>query len=129
MRFPLLLLVERDATLRGALALALEDRFDTLEAPGLERGLELARRHKPAVVVLNSRAGGEGLWLLRGLLDIRPQPKVVVLSALYDLRQARQALDLGASAILPKPCSLARLRHCLDRLAHPEPEREEVSAG
>lgn len=74
------------------------------------RGLELARTGRYELVVLDLLLPGrDGVSVLRDLMDDRPEQRVLVLSALADVRSKVECLELGASDYLPKPFSLAEL--------------------
>jgi CheY-like chemotaxis protein len=92
------------------------------QRPGLGRllstdrgqlGLDLARHHRPATILLDVRLPGtEGADLLR---TIRQDPTpVIVLSAESELRFAAQMLAAGAQAYLTKPLDLTEFFAALD---------------
>jgi DNA-binding response OmpR family regulator len=79
-------------------------------APDGVRGLELARSGRYELVVLDLLLPGrDGVSVLRELMDARPEQRVLVLSALSDVRSKVECLELGASDYLPKPFALAEL--------------------
>jgi DNA-binding response OmpR family regulator len=79
-------------------------------APDGARGLELARSGRYELVVLDLLLPGrDGVSVLRELMDARPEQRVLVLSALSDVRSKVECLELGASDYLPKPFALAEL--------------------
>ena len=53
--------------------------------------------------------GLDGVTVLRRLIDERPQQRVLVLSALSDVKEKVRCLELGASDYLSKPFALAEL--------------------
>ena len=70
---------------------------------GLE-GLELARQHRPDVVVTDiSMDEMNGLDFTEALLQERPKTKVIILSGYSEFSYARRALSLRVSAYLLKP--------------------------
>jgi len=74
------------------------------------RGLELARSGRYELVVLDLLLPGrDGVSVLRDLIEARPEQRVLILSALSDVRSKVECLDLGASDYLPKPFALAEL--------------------
>jgi DNA-binding response OmpR family regulator len=74
------------------------------------RGLELARTGRYELVVLDLLLPGrDGISVLRELMDVRPEQRVLVLSALSDVPSKVECLELGASDYLPKPFALAEL--------------------
>lgn len=79
-------------------------------APDGVRGLELARSGRYELVVLDLLLPGrDGVSVLRELMEARPEQRVLVLSALSDVRSKVECLELGASDYLPKPFALAEL--------------------
>jgi signal transduction histidine kinase/CheY-like chemotaxis protein len=104
-------LVERVLARRGDLTL--------ISAMEGHLGVDLARRHQPAVILLDLHLpdldGDEVLLLLRrdpSTVDI----PVVVISADATTRQIQRLLDLGASAYLTKPVDVVELLRHLDAL-------------
>src|SRR6185295_16085755 len=74
------------------------------------RGLDLARTGRYELVVLDLLLPGlDGVTVLRRLIDERPQQRVLVLSALSDVKEKVRCLELGASDYLSKPFALAEL--------------------
>jgi DNA-binding response OmpR family regulator len=78
-------------------------------ADGL-RGLDLARTGRYELIVLDLLLPGlDGVTLLQQLIEERPDQRVLVLSALSDVKEKVRCLELGASDYLSKPFSLAEL--------------------
>jgi DNA-binding response OmpR family regulator len=72
------------------------------------RALELAKSRKYDLVVLDLLLPGlDGVSVLRGIIEYRPEQRVLVLSALSDVDSKVQCLELGASDYMPKPFALA----------------------
>lgn len=79
-------------------------------APDGVRGFELARSGRYELVVLDLLLPGmDGVTVLRRLIEERPQQRVLVLSALSDVKEKVRCLELGASDYLSKPFALAEL--------------------
>ena len=90
-------------------ALAAEG-FRVDSAPDGIKGFELARSGRYELVVLDLLLPGrDGVTVLRQLIDARPEQRVLVLSALSDVRNKVECLELGASDYLPKPFAMAEL--------------------
>ena len=92
------------------------------------RGLELARSRPYELVVLDLLLPGmDGVSLLQGIMESRPEQRVLVLSALSDVESKVRCLELGASDYLPKPFALAeflaRVRARLRQPAAPHAPR------
>jgi two-component system copper resistance phosphate regulon response regulator CusR len=74
------------------------------------RALELAARERYELVVLDLLLPGlDGMSVLHGLIEQRPDQRVVVLSALSDVETKVRCLEFGASDYVSKPFSLAEL--------------------
>jgi DNA-binding response OmpR family regulator len=86
------------------------------------RALELARSRRYELVVLDLLLPGlDGFSVLQGILDSRPEQRVLILSALSDVDSKVRCLELGASDYLPKPFALAELlARVRARLRQPE---------
>jgi DNA-binding response OmpR family regulator len=97
------------------------------------RGLDLARTGRYELVILDLLLPGlDGVTVLRRLIDERPQQRVLVLSALSDVKEKVRCLELGASDYLSKPFALAelvaRVRARL-RQAGSGPEERHITVG
>jgi two-component system, OmpR family, KDP operon response regulator KdpE len=115
---PQLVLIEDDAPLRKYLCTLLGGAGYRVEAAGNgTNGLELARAHRPALVVLDLGLpdvdGQNVLLMIRQEMDV----PVIVLSARSDPFEKISALDNGADDYVTKPFNsgelLARLRLAL----------------
>jgi two-component system OmpR family response regulator len=74
------------------------------------RALELARTGRYELVVLDLLLPHlDGMSVLQGLMETRPDQRVLVLSALSDVETKVKCLEFGASDYLSKPFSLAEL--------------------
>jgi DNA-binding response OmpR family regulator len=74
------------------------------------RALELARTGSYELVVLDLLLPHlDGMSVLQGLMEHRPDQRVLVLSALSDVDTKVKCLEFGASDYLAKPFSLAEL--------------------
>ena len=74
------------------------------------RALQLARTKSYELVILDLLLPGlDGVSVLRGLIEHRPEQRILVLSALSDVDSKVRCLELGASDYLPKPFAIAEL--------------------
>jgi two-component system OmpR family response regulator len=74
------------------------------------RALELVGTGAYELVILDLLLPGlDGVAVLRGIVETRPEQRVLVLSALGDVESKVRCLELGASDYLPKPFALAEL--------------------
>ena len=80
------------------------------EAANGREAVDLAREQRPDVVVLDVEMPVmSGQVALRRLLDLRPPPKVVIVTVFADESHVRELLALGASAYLSKNSSMSDL--------------------
>ncbi|MEW6277836.1 MAG: response regulator [Candidatus Eremiobacterota bacterium] len=117
-----LVLVEDDHPLAEAIVGAAESRGfrvdwfaraeEALHALGGVRPLLSTR----VLVVDQDLPGMSGLDLLRGLREVSPRPKVVLLSGKMQEREVLEGLDLGAVDYVAKPFHLSVLIRKLERL-------------
>jgi two-component system OmpR family response regulator len=74
------------------------------------RGLQLARSGGYDLVVLDLLMPGiDGVRVLEGIIQSRPQQRVLVLSAVNDVESKVRCLEIGALDYLPKPFATAEL--------------------
>jgi DNA-binding response OmpR family regulator len=97
------------------------------------RGLEMARTRRYELVILDLLLPRlDGFAVLQRLIEVRPDQRVLVLSALSDIDQKVTCLELGASDYLQKPFALkeliARVRARLRQPAAP-PNPRVMAAG
>jgi DNA-binding NarL/FixJ family response regulator len=80
------------------------------EAGDGREAVDLARKHGPDAVVLDVEMPVmSGQVALRKLLDLRPPPKVVIVTVFADESHVRELLAVGASAYLSKNASMRDL--------------------
>jgi len=88
-----------------ALIASTEDLVVVGEASGGEQAIGLAVECEPDVVLMDlSMPGMNGVEATRGLLALRPQTHVVVLTSFHDQNQVAGALEAGAVGYLLKDC-------------------------
>jgi DNA-binding response OmpR family regulator len=127
-----LLLVEDDQTLRETLAYSLaREEYEVIETDNGVTALDLARKHKPDLIVLDVMLPGlDGLTVCRTLRHEMNAP-IVLLTARSGEVDRIIGLDTGADDYIVKPFSLgellARLRAVLRR-GRREPETK-LQAG
>ncbi|MGV7206251.1 PEP-CTERM-box response regulator transcription factor [Oxalobacteraceae bacterium A2-2] len=105
---PKLLVVEDDPGLLRQLRWSLAD-YEVLPAADRDSALALLRRHQPPVVTMDlglppdPDGASEGLALLRQMLALAPDTKVIVLSGSQERAHALQAIAMGAYDFHQKP--------------------------
>jgi CheY-like chemotaxis protein len=112
-----ILLVDDDQPLRALFGLILRrGGYDVIEADSGVAGLELARKHRPDLILSDiDMPGGGGSILLR---EIRRDPELwsrqfVLMSGRSDLVPSRIRIEEGADDFLTKPVSLQGLLNCM----------------
>jgi DNA-binding response OmpR family regulator len=90
------------------------------------QALRLATKRTYDLVVLDLRMPGlDGAAVLRALRASVPSPRVVVLSAVADVRTKVDLLEMGACDFLPKPFAIAELvARVRANLREPDPRPE-----
>jgi DNA-binding response OmpR family regulator len=113
-----ILIVEDDAVLREFLRTALADEFDVVDAGTGEEAVELARRLRPDVVILDVMLPGiSGLDIVREIRadsELRDTP-VLVMTAFSDIDPS-EAEAAGADRFLSKPFDLVELTETVREL-------------
>jgi two-component system cell cycle response regulator len=112
--------VDDDPVLRETLTDVLQhERFIvTQAASGEEAERILIGANPPFDLVLTDLVmpGKSGMDVLRKALEISPSCTVLVLSGFASVREATEALDLGAYGMITKPLHLDQFRNILRRL-------------
>lgn len=115
-----LLVVEDDPGLQRQLRWALDD-YDTVFAADRDMALNQLRRHQTAVATIDlglppdTDGSAEGLALLKQMLAIAPDMKVIVLSGNQDRGNVLKAVGLGAYDFHQKPLETDLLRLMIER--------------
>ncbi|WP_404373124.1 diguanylate cyclase [Corallococcus coralloides] len=114
----LLLIIEDDTGVREGLMDLLAPRFDVLAAADADAGVELAREHRPDLVLLDRfLPSGDGLAVLETLQgDVRTETvPVIFLTGDADEATLERCLEMGAVDFIHKPASSRELLARIDR--------------
>ncbi|NOK17482.1 GGDEF domain-containing response regulator [Corallococcus carmarthensis] len=114
----LLLIIEDDTGVREGLMDLLAPRFDVLAAADADAGVELAREHRPDLVLLDRfLPSGDGLAVLETLQgDVRTETvPVIFLTGDADEATLEKCLEMGAVDFIHKPASSRELLARIDR--------------
>ncbi|NPC74544.1 diguanylate cyclase [Corallococcus exiguus] len=114
----LLLIIEDDIGVREGLMDLLAPRFDVLAASDADAGVELAREHRPDLVLLDRfLPSGDGLAVLETLQgDVRTEMvPVIFLTGDADEATLERCLEMGAVDFIHKPASSRELLARIDR--------------
>lgn len=106
-----ILLVDDDDVFRTQMARALERReLEVWSADGPPNAIALAREHFPELALIDLRMPeGNGLDLIRDLLDVDPHTNIVVLTGYGSIATALEAVRRGATHYLTKPVELEEI--------------------
>lgn len=91
--------------------------YQTIEAPGGVKGVQMAELLKPDLILLDLKMPEmDGIAVLKKLRHSNTQAAVVMLTGVYDEVTARQAIQLGAYEYLTKPIDLSTLENLISRI-------------
>ena len=104
---PTVLVIDDEKDICQCVELAFNEEapeFSVLQADNGLDGLELVKKHKPDVILLDIRlqASMDGKEVFRKIKELNPEGKVAVLTG-YDANQEEFINDLGADAFMGKP--------------------------
>lgn len=116
-----IVIVEDEAPIREGLENILKKLDPSYEIAGKaadgREGLEVIRREKPDVIIMDIRMPEmDGLTMLKKLREEGIASKALVLSAYSDFSYARRAMELGVSNYLLKPVKIRELRKALKQM-------------
>ena len=105
------LIVDDDDVFRTRLAKAFQDRgWEVRDARDAAQALRLARQESPEFAVVDLRMpGASGLEVVRGLHDIDPASRVVMLTGYGSIATAVEAVRAGAVHYLTKPVDIDQI--------------------
>ncbi len=121
---PALLVVEDDEEIRQQMKWAFASEYLILEAYDRETALATIQRQAPRLVLLDLglpphvNEASEGLSVLREMLHLDPEAKVIVLTGIEDQAVAVEAVQRGAWDYVSKPADLRTLQVILSRAHH-----------
>ncbi|MFW5973247.1 MAG: sigma-54-dependent transcriptional regulator [Bacteroidota bacterium] len=112
------LIIEDDDSLRKLLKEEVEDmRLPVQTAASVEEARRAIGQAKPDLIITDVRLPGTtGLDLLKSVAREPDGPAVIVITAFGTIRQAVEALRLGAEDFLTKPLDLDHLRISVERV-------------
>lgn len=134
---PVLLVVDHDEDARNHLRWSLGEHYGLAFAGQREEALQLAREHRPSVMLLNlalhppAEDHREGFATLTECLELLPRLKVIVMAGPEDKETALQAIQAGATDFITTPVDVDALRILLKRdfyLAHLEEEVRDLQS-
>ncbi len=123
---PTLLIVDDEEGPRQSLKIVFKDEYNIHLASDGVAAMEIARKNKIQVAVLDIlMTGMSGVEVLKHLKEIDPHIEVIMLTAYETIETARQALRYGACDYLNKPFDIPTMRAAVARAV----EKHRVSAS
>ena len=106
-----ILVVDDDDVFRTRLGKAFLDRgFEVRTAPSAELAIRLAHQDSPEFAVVDLRMpGASGLEVVRGLHEIDPASRIVMLTGYGSIATAVEAVRAGAVHYLSKPVDIDQI--------------------
>ena len=102
-----ILIVDDETPFRNALRRLLEKKYLVIEAETGAKGLQLAYREEPDLVLLDvALPDASGLEILSQFKEFRPSPTVVMITAYEQVKDVVTAIKRGAFDYLVKPVDL-----------------------
>jgi DNA-binding NtrC family response regulator len=99
--------------------------LEILTASGAEEGLEILKRVRPRIVLVDlMMAGLRGAEMLASILAIDPGTEVMLMTGQYSTEAAVEAVQNGACDYLSKPLDAGKLRRRISQLLSEAEERQ-----
>ena len=106
-----ILVVDDEEGSRESFRMILKENHEILIAKDGQEGLDLLRREKPHLVILDVKLPGiDGIDVLQRIKKIRPDVPVIVVSGLGTHKTVIDALKLGATDYLAKPIDVVQVK-------------------
>lgn len=120
------LAVDDEPQILELIAAALSEQdVEVLTSADPEEALELVRRRRPAIVLLDLMLPKvTGMELLESILHMAPDTEVVLMTAHYSTESAVEAIKKGACDYLNKPVSVEVLRERVGKLVEEARRRQ-----
>ena len=116
---PTVLIAEDSDSTRLALKTALKfHKFDVVgEAIDGEQAVTMFKELGPDIILMDiAMPKKHGIDAIRELKVIDPQAKIVVITALYSPEKRKEAIDVGASALVEKPFNIPDLINTMEKV-------------
>src|SRR5712671_4386192 len=112
------LVVDDEEGLRTILRNELSDHgFEVMEADGGQSAIGQMSVMRPDLVILDVRMPGmDGLQVLRAIREKDLAGKVIMLTAVGELKVARESVELGANDFMTKPFQFKNMYACIERV-------------
>jgi two-component system, response regulator, stage 0 sporulation protein F len=88
-----------------------KEGYDTYQAANGLQALEVLNDHVPDLVLLDMKIPGmDGIEILKRMKVLRPDIKVIIMTAYGELDMIQEAMDLGAITHFAKPFDIDDIR-------------------
>jgi len=114
-----LLIVDDSTVMRRTIERQLENYDLEIigEAADGDQAVEIVKQKKPDVVTLDiTMPGMDGITCLEKIMEIHPEARVMIITALADKLTGLTALDKGARGFMYKPVKAVELAKAFDKL-------------
>jgi len=114
------LVIDDDASIRESLEMYLQDKgLAVRTADTGNGGFKACLDYNPQVVILDIRLPDvSGLEVLRRIVEIRPDSKVIMITAYHDMESSIEAMRYGAYDYIQKPLSVSELDRSITKSLH-----------
>ena len=111
-----ILVVDDEEGPREALRMILKENYNVLLAKDGQECLDLIRRERPGLILLDVRLPGmDGIEVLERIKKIRPEIPIIIVSAVGTHKTVIDALKLGAVDFIAKPLDVVQVRDTVRR--------------
>ena len=116
-----ILVIDDEPGIRSLLDTLLRRKgYEVVLAESGQKGLELFRRERPDVIVLDLKMPGmDGLMVLQQIRSLNPKQPVIILTGAGTPEAEQQVRALGVTEFVEKEFSLHHLGESLHRLLNP----------
>lgn len=110
------LVIDDERGPRESLRIVLKTDYRVLCADSVDAGIEILKRDRPDVIVMDIRMPGKnGIEGLRAIRTLDSQVSVVMLTGFGALETAQEAIRLGANDYLKKPFDVGEIQEVIRR--------------
>ena len=106
-----ILVVDDEEGPREAMRMILKESYNVLLAKDGQECLDLVRKEKPSLILLDVRLPGmDGIEVLENIRKVHPEIPVIIVSAVGTHKTVIDALKLGAVDFIAKPLDVIQIR-------------------
>jgi two-component system response regulator AtoC len=111
------LVIDDETAIRESLEMFLKEKGLVVSSAGTgEEGLAEYVKCRPSVIILDIRLPDtSGLDVLRRIMEVDPEAKVIMITAFHDMETTIEAMRLGAYDYIHKPLDVDELDHAITK--------------